>query len=335
MNKFIKVLSISALCFSIFNVNSFKNPTKVSADEYFYNDNGIYISKENFLKLKSLGFTDREINFIEVEEFEKLISYSVIDTKVYTNQPLEIIETNYLMTVNNLTSSENYTDSDYRKTFTLHASFMEEINGQDVFFVKSTLVWDQNPIFRYDDVISISKSDNLHFLPHYLNGTQYPWVRGAINYKETIVNKINGEITYEYEHYVNEFFEPYDTSNIKIESNGVIGKINLPDNNAKTTTDDEGNEYYEGKTYTEIVVSLYAYFIPESLPVNTPTQVVGTFSGGYIHNNIIPLVNFNNVTISINLPYISLSTTEEIDLTDSLSGKLTLINVFTVTEPTC
>lgn len=320
--KFIKVFWIGTIAFSaLFNKNS--THTVYGYENQDINLKGVILNNSITKKLYQLGFTNNEINNMSYEEYHLFDNLIIKESKQEITNVTNIIDndgkfqtiqsTGKNIAQTRSTEVTNYQIADH-KTITVTCSFLEEIAGEDLYFVKTTVDWITLPYYiRSTDVISINYSNNLSIMYHYLDGTNCPWFRSDIYYVETRYIKYNSSDNYSAIVDSRDVYYNYDGLDTNCYNNiideGIAVKIELPQKVISTEVyTDENGEYNIVTDQSEMEISLSAFFIPKNLIAGFPNQVTGTFVGAYAQNRL-PDTNFDigDITLSLNMPFISVS----------------------------
>ena len=211
------------------------------------------------------------------------------------------------LSVNNV--EEEYTTQFSYRMFTLHTSYIEELEGKPTFFVKVTIDWLNYPFDTYTDLISICHSDTLTIRKQTLSGAQYVWFRASMIYDKLIASFSDDYAENEPETIVERFYGSNYTDYSYTENSGISVGLNLPMNTI-------------GTTYSNLQTSLFAYFTPEIIIPNS--TVVASFSAAYAHNTLQYILYENiDVSLSIGEPFLSASVsldTEENPYEDIFGG---------------
>lgn len=264
--KKILILILVTVCFSISRVNA----VEFSNDGLFVNTKEVSITKEQFDRLKDLGFTDNQIQTMDEEEFNnnkdllgQVVSQTIKYYKTttiykdtyyrtsgtdYANDLISITEEITASEYNNSESTiipfgltNGYTETNYKKMTTTIIA----VNGR--YRYKNDLVWKTLPSTRSYDILSIGIDPGI---VSGISSTKY--------YRTTYEGKYNN---------TGAGFCNISTNGIwNLESNGYLVTFELPSNTSDTTITS---------------ISSYMYFEVQKIPTYT-IQTLNAY-GNYKH----------------------------------------------------
>jgi len=314
--------------------------------------------------MKTLGFTDNEIRKMVQEDYDHFSSFNIISsskkeyvqetilkeckdgtieteekiyntsTEAYLNMreaSRSNISTSYALS----STTSDYTEETSARTFTVNTTFYEELVGYPTYFVKVTIDWIDDPISRFNDLISIAHSSNLSIRDKILSGNSYPWFRASMYYVErTRLGLLDPDSEILEEKEVLNSYHGGNYSNYEYKVNeGIYVSLNLPF--LEFTENEEGDICSIQKS--DIELSLYAYFQPLNLIMGVDNLVTATFVGGYAHNTLMSIA-WDTFDVSLSLGAgiaVSLDINTENPFTDITTGLVQLTNVINFTIPVC
>ncbi len=271
---------------------------------WFVNENGVKINLNLFNKLSSMGFTEREINYLTLEEVNKYDSFNVIALNYSSNKKISSNKVKYLSNSNN-----SYTERDDRKIETYVTWYNIESDTQNYIMAKTNFYWLYGPAERHYDVIGQYFGSDLLARFVYVDGGQKPEFTAKLSYVEN----------YSY-HYESDISEPKDESYTKthvlttdssscdetsaeysIDSH-ILVRFDLPANENSETHggDDYFHQYsYTRRNYTDFEFSLISYYVPK-----TRDTINTSIAGFYNHQIDGAMYDLSEVKLSTKSPYI-------------------------------
>ena len=252
-----------------------------SATNKYLNENGIQINQNQYDKLISVGYTDKEIEKISKEKFDKVMNmniiYQNIDTKYAYFTEIEEKENQNGIVANNELSlydvnGTSSNSSGYVKV-DVYGTYYSNIGSNGQFFVKVNIDYDLNVKNRLEDIIGINFSDNVQSKYEYISGSQRPKFEAKLTYTEDYYCRdytTSEKITqYSEEHEV--IYNGDDMNNYQYYiDRGLIVKFDLPSNFYNNSSSSQIKQEVK-IDYRDFYMTLEADFVPKQANINAAT----------------------------------------------------------------
>ena len=212
-----------------------------------------------------------------------------------------------------------YNTVDYKK-ITVNSTYYYDEGSNGRFFAKTTFEWLSEPIERNTDVIALNFTNNIGIGSKTLFDNQYLDFGSKMIYTDTTILTYDDASTTS--SYVRRevLINGTDSGMYKYDQNaGIAVQHKLPENFGELK-DPLGNIRMETHIMSDIVITLYADFVP----LNTGINAV-TFVGVYQHQIKQMVIDWGDISLQLSSPFISYTlgsiSTEEI-YEDAISKEL-------------
>lgn len=338
MKKLVKLLVIGSIAMTfLFNLGVVN--AKAEEIPHYTNENGIEMSQAQYDKLLQVGYVEKEIASIDLEEFNEIDAMDIIRTTVQEGYLKTIRITHFDGTVevkDEIVQKDDIPNQNKTRGFTPPSSDVTQDEKDDgstfypkevssittdykymqlivtyfydegtlgTFFVKMNFQWLEEPSQRLEDLITISFSDNLQIKSEYINGSQCPEFDFKCTYEEHSAE------------YGMDIYVPEDEIGTRIKrvefdgddydnyayyiDKGIAVMYDLPGRYL-----DYGTNASEMKTFwqTDFYMTLTAKFIPKYTNINAVT-----FAGTYQHKTTQYRVTFDSISLTPQKPYVGIS----------------------------
>ena len=305
------------------------NSVIAKEDKMYVNENNISITSEDYNKLLSVGYTEKEIAKMDEISINKVLSMDIVSISVseqyvktvtMENEDGEIESENILMSKEDVYSELNSSivpnatypsesssvTVDY-KYLTINGTYYYDQENEGVFFVKVNVEWLDTPPKRYEDIISINFTDDVQLKSYYSGGNQQADFTAKFTYMEHFYQ--------DYKHqYGNPIFEDRTTEKEDIITAENTGKYNYDLNShiavkfalprdERYDYENEIVDQFHTYTYYDFFFTLEANFVPQFNNLNACA-----FAGVFIHQNGSGAIDWGNITFTPQYPYFSYST---------------------------
>ena len=296
------LLFISTLLFitGLQNVNA-----KIYAYEKIENVNNVKFTYDNYNKLKSMGYSDQSIKFLNVEEYKKVENIrivSTIQTEEYYYEDVEkyppqlFINPNINIDNDSGASGSQHCDvsesieTNATRKLTLTATYYYDEGNGARFNIRMEVEWLTIPDILERDYITIIKPDQLDYAIRKIGNTQYIDFNSGIS---------NGVSSYQ--------VNPLDTESYKLADGGIV--VQLP------------------AISKQNIYQLNCYMSCNFIPNNKNISSVFC-QGSHLHKKKKFNLDWNGVTLSTTPPFIELSITgSRKEKYDSISAYASLENI--------
>lgn len=306
------------------------NEIASNQEKFFINNYGVEMTESNYKKLLSIGYTERELDYISQIEYDNKISLKVCSVKeekyiIKTSCKIvndEIISTDehifdedsalfdLAQITNNSKVSKNSTQvgyicDEYKEMHLFGVLTMNE-NDEYNFLVKINFDWLTTPnhLQRGNDYIAIKIADNVNILSEVINGNSYP------NFESTFM--YTKDLNYYEYNYINEPVQNIGISNIirRIRGDdigqytysmgeGLIVKHHLP-SDVHESVNEIGYLKIHEEVYSDFFLTLSANFTPVHSNITSTS-----FNGIYAHNKLnMPVITGIEATFISEAPYL-------------------------------
>lgn len=280
----------------------------VSATNNYANLNGIEITQKQYDKLKSVGYTDKEIETLNREKYDKVMNMEIISQNVNSTYGYydKIDENNNQNGI--IASNRNYLNDENEHSYNkggyvkvdMFGTYYRNRGTQGEFFVKVNVDYDLNVKNRLEDIIGINFGDNIQSKYEYISGSQRPKFEAKLTYTEdyycrdyTTTEKIT---QYTKEHEVIYHGDDLNQYQYYIDK-GLIVKFDLPSN---YNNDSSSSQIKQEKhiNYYDFYMTLEGDFVPKQAGINSTT-----FAGISVIQNEGGGIDWKKIKLTTTPPY--------------------------------
>lgn len=300
MNKsFIKNISSVILLLSLNSVGT------ISPDSFILNVNGVKISNTQYVKLKNMGFEEREIQHLSLDKY---LTLKEINPIRYVSSFVDIM--NYSSVKFKNIYDDTYQNID-NKTLKTTATWYKNGTSNDYVFIKVNFSCDKT-FYRKKDYIGVRCDSNLQPKRSYINGRSLPTFSSEFSYIRNYYYLYEDDFGFNNTEERKQYYENQTISNLEDSKyiyfieNGILAYYdNIPlDDRKEHFGGDEylHNHYIIENTYRDFLITFEANFIFKQMSIQN-CELQGVF-GEQANGTIVPNVSFSFQTTP---PYVSIN----------------------------